>query len=560
MIRDLGGLTENNFDLLVIGGGIYGACIAYEGILRGLSVALIEKADFSSATSANSLKIIHGGLRYLQHGDIKRARESATERRILMRIAPHLVHPIPVLVPLYKNSFGGRGIATLGLKLNDLISFDRNQGIDSHKYIPPGKVISKNECLDMSAGIPDQGLIGGALFYDAQVYNSERLVLAFLQSAAKSGAVIANYVKATSFIKTNNRINGVYAQDMFSEDRFEITAETVINATGPWTNGLQACLNGHSDKTKIKLAKAINLVTKPIFNNYAIGLPSYEDYYDESAIIKRKNRLFFIVPWRGLSLIGTQYIPYQGNPDNFEITENEVLNFVHEFQSAFPAAELDEKHVYFVHGGLVPIDKIEKDTNSIQLSKNFRIYDHEIDKNPGLITVIGVKYTTTRNVAEKVIDKVFFSKGYKPPPSLSAKNPLHGGRIDDFELFIHNAIIGPPFGIKEETLRSLIYNYGFTYSEVIGDSYLEINTHVDLPDWKVILKAEIDYAIKNEMAQTLADVVFRRTELGTAGHPGDEKLKYCVEVFGTKLGWNTEKIHVELQNINNTFYRNTMLS
>ena len=213
MERDPSKLQRNKYDLLVIGGGIYGACVTWDAALRGLSVALVEKGDFASATSANSLKIIHGGLRYLQHGDFKRMRESIRERRTLMEIAPHLVHPLPVLIPTFGHGMQGREVLSLALMINDLIGFDRNRLDDPEKHICRGRVISRRECLELLPGIHKKDLTGGAIFHDAQVYNSERLVLSFIRSAEKAGAELANYVEVTGFIQNSSRHSLVNSRD-----------------------------------------------------------------------------------------------------------------------------------------------------------------------------------------------------------------------------------------------------------------------------------------------------------------------------------------------------------
>ena len=173
MIRNLSQLQGRKFDVLVVGGGIYGVCTAWDAALRGLSVALVEKGDFGSATSSNSLKIIHGGLRYLQHADLKRVRESTAERRTLMRIAPHLVHPMPCLMPTYGHALKGKEAMAVALFLNDLVCFDRNGLSDPQKHIPRGRVISKKECMSLIPGVNERELSGGALWYDCQLYNSE---------------------------------------------------------------------------------------------------------------------------------------------------------------------------------------------------------------------------------------------------------------------------------------------------------------------------------------------------------------------------------------------------
>ncbi|KAF5425645.1 MAG: glycerol-3-phosphate dehydrogenase, partial [Candidatus Methanomarinus sp.] len=190
MERDITRLSKKKYDVLIIGAGIYGAATAWDAASRGLSVALLDKNDFGSKTSFNSQKIIHGGLRYLQHGDFKRVRESACERTSLMRIAPHLVHPMPCLIPIYGQTM--RFIMPLALKTFDLFSYDRNTLKDPQKHIPNSRIVSKAECMQLIPGLMEDGLTGGSIWYDAQAYNTERLVLSFIRSAEKAGADVAN--------------------------------------------------------------------------------------------------------------------------------------------------------------------------------------------------------------------------------------------------------------------------------------------------------------------------------------------------------------------------------
>ncbi|MCG8605140.1 FAD-dependent oxidoreductase, partial [bacterium] len=191
MERNLSKLQASKFDVLIIGAGIYGAWTAWDAAQRGLSVALIDKGDFGAATSSNSLKIVHGGLRYLQHADIKRVRESTAERRTLMRVAPHLIHPMPCVMPTYGHALRGKEVMQTALFLNDLICFDRNRLSDPQKHIPRGRVVSRKECLRLIPGIDETGLSGGALWHDCQLYNSERMLMSILHSAVNVGAVVA---------------------------------------------------------------------------------------------------------------------------------------------------------------------------------------------------------------------------------------------------------------------------------------------------------------------------------------------------------------------------------
>ena len=234
MNRDLARLTEGVYDVLVIGGGIYGLFTAWDASLRGLSVALVEKGDFGQGTSSNTLRIIHGGLRYLQHGNIYRMRRSIHERTVFMRIAPHLVHPIPFLIPTYGHGLRGKEILSLALRMGDFIGWDRNCLSDPQKHLPAGRVLSKHECLKLFPGVNQEGLNGGVVYYDSQMYNSERFILSVARSAYDAGAAIANYAEVTEILQDRDGISAVKAKDGLSGDEFECRARVIVNASGPW--------------------------------------------------------------------------------------------------------------------------------------------------------------------------------------------------------------------------------------------------------------------------------------------------------------------------------------
>ncbi len=538
-------MTHQVYDLLVVGGGMYGACVAWEAASRGLSVALVEKGDFGAATSANSLKIIHGGLRYLQHADFKRMRESIHERSTLMRIAPHLVHPLPILLPTYGFGQQGRMAMMLALALNDLISFDRNQHADRQKYLPRGHTISRRACLDQLPDIDPRGLTGAAIFHDAQVYNSERLVLAFLQSAAAAGAHVANYVEVIGLCRTGKRIQGVTARDAFSGDHLTIQARMVVNTAGPWVRHVDSLAHAQTPASMPYLATAINLITRPLFDTYAVGIASRTTYRDRDSVVARGSRLLFAVPWRDCTMIGTSYVPYTGSPDAFTLAEQDIQAFLDEFNRAYPIARLARDDVRFVHAGLVPITDVDATTGSVRLAKQFQIDDHRQHGIEGLISVVGVKYTTARHVAEQTVDHIFARHNQTGRSSTSAHTPLHGGHIDRFASFQQTAQMHRPHRLTEAQMQQLVYNYGTAYPQVLSympPGTLDTTVYSELD----LIAAETRYAVHNEMACTLADVVFRRTELGTAGFPGHAPLRHCAAVMGQALGWNEARIQQEL--------------
>lgn len=532
MQRNLEALSKQAFDLLVLGGGIQGACVAWEATLRGLSVALIDKSDFGAATSANSLKIIHGGLRYLQTADFSRMRQSIQERQVLMRIAPHLVHPLPVAVPIYGHGLKGREAMFVALKLNDLISCDRNQGLsDPQKHIPPGQIVSRKYCQQLVPGIREQGLTGAALFHDAQVYNSERLTLAFVQSAAQQGAIVANYVKAVGFLQTDNQICGVVAQDTFTGQQFEIQAKAVINTSGPWLNQVLGTLP--YPPSCQPFAKAVNVVLRrPLLETpYAIALKSAPQSTDQKA------RMFFVVPWRGTSMIGTLYSPCDEAPDDWQVSESELQSLLQQINQAYPPAQLTREEIAFVHAGLLPQTGISNSGEPI-LAKRYCIRNHASDGYPGLLSVTGVKYTTARDVAQKVIDYLFHAWGKSVPPSLSKTTPLVDGAIEDIESFVQQAITQNP--LISSMVPDLVYNYGSAYSKIFANRVDSITQAIT---------AQVRYAIKAEMAMTLKDVIFRRTALGSAGVPEIATARLCADVMAQELGWCQARTQTEMQSV-----------
>ena len=554
MKRNLLALTDSVYDLLVVGGGIYGACVARDAAMRGLSVALVEKSDFGAATSANSLKIIHGGLRYLQHADFMRMRESVKEQQVLMRLAPHLVHPLPVLIPTYGHWLQGKEALALALLANHWISFDRERLVRPQSYLPRGRVISKSEVLQLAPGIRQRGLTGGAIFYDAQMSNSERLIFSFLRSAEQAGAQLANYTEVSGFLKEKDAVIGVHARDILTGDQLQIRAKTVVNTCGPWVSSILDSLRGHAtqqSKGQVLFAKAMNVLTRPFFRRHAVGVAGKNRYDDADAVLNKGNRFFFITPWRGFSLIGTAQIAYDGNPEDCKASDEEIGNFLRDVNQAYPAAALKREDIVFIHSGLLPSTGICRTTGDVQVAKHYQIYDHRREGIKGLLSVVGVKYTTARSVAEKVVDHVFESWGQKPPQSPSSYTPLHGGRIEQFESFLRTHIKDRPSSLSEEEMNHLVSNYGSAYQEVLR--YLDAPRATTSGDRCPVLRAEVLHGIRDEMAQKLSDVVFRRTDLGTAGHPGNEVLNFCAEVMGEELGWNQSRTHHELQDVNKIF-------
>jgi glycerol-3-phosphate dehydrogenase len=537
MKRNLESLVSHQFDLLIVGAGIHGALAAWDATLRGLSVALIERGDFGSATSQNSLKIVHGGLRYLQDVNLSRIRTMARERTTWMRIAPHLIHPLDCLMPTQKKISRSRLIMGAALAVNDLLSFDRNRSMDPQKFLKPGSIISKHELSNLLPGYNMDGLTGAALWHDAQIYNSERLLLEFILSAAHEGAQVANYVEATAFLQTANRISGVKARDMFTGQEFEIQAKLVINCAGAWADQL---LGTSSVKSRYATSIAMNLVVDQVWSGIAAGLPS-------RPVDGRPSQVLFFVPWRDKTMIGTGHIPWNNSPDEFKVNEAVIRGFIKEINSAHPSLKLSMEKVHHVTWGFLPVDQKDAQRKTVKLTRDGVVINHQAkDGLSGLISVLGVKYTTARSVAEQAVDLAVRKLNAKTKKCQTRTTPVHSGWIDEFKPFLANALAKTPRGMDEEIVEHLACTYGLDYRHFLNEMNENhaLSERVD-PHLPVTV-SEVLFAIRDEMALTLLDIIQRRTELGSTGLPSMKVLQKCVELMGCEMGWSLDRQQQEI--------------
>lgn len=545
MKRDLAQLSRKEYDLLVIGGGISGVCTAWDAALRGLSVALVEKADFGQATLATTLRVVHGQVPYSGHLNLRRMRRRLRERTVLMRIAPHLVHPFPFLIPTYGH--GGQGIEVLAIAMlaSDLISFDRNQLNDPEKFIPHGRLISRYRCRRILPGLEQNRLTGGAILYGAQIHNSERLTLSFARSAAEAGADMANYAEVVGFSLDGRRVRRANVKDVLTGEEFEVQAKVFANITGPWSNIVLGLMKYRPPERTVIRSKSIQIVAPLLCEKYAFGIRSQHRH---SRALARGERLLFVTPWRGRSLIGASYALYRGDPDDFSITERDIAEFVAEVNAAYPGACLKREDISFWHGGLRPTTHRTILRELPTASPKYEIRDHaRRDHIQGLISVVGAKYSTCRLLAEKVVDLVFRKLGYlHPPRTLTRRKPVFGGRMERFEDYARRALREMPESISENAVRRLIYNYGSEYRRILRYIEEDPGWGETIPGSEDVLKAEVVHGVREEMACRLTDVVMRRTDLGCLGHPGEAALRACADIVAAELGWDEARRNKEL--------------
>lgn len=552
MQRNLKRLSEETYDLLIIGGGVNGLSAAWDASLRGLKVALVEKKDFGAETSSATLKIVHGGLRYLQHLDFIRMRESIRERSTMLRIAPHLVEPFPFLVPTYGHLMQGKEAMTAAVLMNEFMSFDRNRQLsDPARRIPFGRIISKKECLELAPGVEQKGLTGGMIFYDAQMYNSERLTLCFALSAAEKGADLANYVEVTALVREGTRVTGAKAKDLLTGSEFEIRAKVTANMTGPWSDIVMGLLDKPKPDRRVLRSKGIQIVTPRLTDAIALAVPSA--YEDPDAILSRGTRNFFITPWRGVSLVGTTDTVYEGDPDDFRITAKDVADFVEEINQSLPSAKLKPEQVPFAFGGLRPITEKNIDAGS-KVARKYEVNDHTTDLGvEGFFTVIGVKYTTCRFLAEKVVNLAFEKLNRSSPKIMTENTPLAGGKIERFDEFMSRSVAERAPGFDEAMMRHLVRSYGSDLAAITGLAKQDPKLGDRIPGSAEVAKAEIVHAVRQESALHLEDVVLRRTDLGTLGYPGRNALNACADIMGNELRWDAACRQREVQAVEKRF-------
>ena len=530
MRRDLDALIGRTFDVLVVGGGIYGLTIAYDAAQRGLAVALIERADFGSGASFNHLRTIHGGLRYLQTLDIGRSRESVIERRVLATIAPHAVRPLPFALPLYRSITRGVTAMRAGLMLDRLVAYDRNRNLAASHQLPAGRVVS-GDALRRFPGLHRRGVAGAAVWYDYVTTEADRLTFSFAVAAAQHAAVLANHVEAVALLVDGQRAVGVRARDAVSGREIEIGARVTVNATGANVNTL---LDAVGASIRLPMVKAMNLVTGRDAGEAALGGQT------------SGGRSLFLVPWRGRALFGTWQSTSPCRPDDTGIVEADVVSFISQLNEAFPSLDLRPADVTMIHRGIVPAVAA---TGGYSLERHEQVRDHAkhgARAIEGLVSVVGAKYTTARAVAERITDGLFTKLQRQAVACHTATTALPGGDIPDVAAAIASARRDCDFELPSEAMPHLVAAYGLRYRDVLALCADRSDLTARLADDSPVIGAELVWAVRHEMAVTLADAVIRRTPLGALGYPGDMAVDRAADLVGSELGWPVDRRRTEV--------------
>jgi glycerol-3-phosphate dehydrogenase len=533
-------LASEYFDVAVIGGGITGAGVALDAASRGYSVALLEKADFASGTSSRSSKLIHGGLRYLQNFDLGLVREALLERQLMVTLAPHLVRPLPLVVPAFDGARPDR-LVGIGLNMYDVMATpplrgrrstrrsERLAGEAESEWSPARhRTISGSEVVELLPALRDRNPSAGYLFYDCQT-DDVRLVLTVLGEAERFGAICANRVEVTELLQPNGAEAAVKARDHEGGGELTIRADNVVNATGVWADRIRSEeLHSEAEVPRIVPSRGTHVI-----------LSSSELPLAGGAIVPApEGRSIFALPWLGRSLIGTTDNNYEGDIDHVRPAPHDV-DYLLEAINGFFGKSLRSEDLVGAYAGVRPLISSGDSRKSVDISRKAELYE----TSSGLITITGGKLTTWRRMAKIAVDRLVERDG-REAPCRTHEIPL-GQSVDP-------ATLPRVEGVPDECYAPLASRYGHAAEQVLQTAAergeLAQPIVPGLPD----LLAEAAFAARNEQARTVGDVLLRRTRLGlTAGREvcgdGSAIPQRIAETLGSELRWDRDRLALEVE-------------
>ena len=508
-------------DVLVIGGGITGAGIARDAALRGFRTAVVDKGDLGGGTSSLSSRLIHGGIRYLEQGEFRLVFEASHERRVLLGIAPHLVHPLPFLFPVYRGARLPAWKLRAGMWLYDLLAAFHN--VKWHRWL------GRKATQRLEPGLRDKELKGAALYYDAQT-DDARLVIATMRSAAQAGALVANYAEATALLKPDGRVGGATVRDGLTGQASTIRALVVVNAAGPWVDRVRSLDDAGADPL-LRPTKGVHVAVprKRIGHTYAVTLTSPID-----------GRVMFVLPWDDLSYIGTTDSDDDVSPDEVRATADDVVYLLRSANAFFPHARLSSADVVASWAGLRPLLRPPRVVTASAASREHRV----VESPSGLLTIAGGKLTTYRVMARDVVDRVAarlreLDGRPRAPRVPTDRLPLPGGETADLEGLIKAAV---ERGASDRTARHLVARYGSESAAVLNLVDRDRSLGRPIVAGRPTLWAEVAHAVEREMAVRLSDVLVRRLHLFYAtsdqGVPAGSPV---AEWLAEPLGWDATR-------------------
>lgn len=530
MKRNVDALSETQFDLVVIGGGINGASTAREAALRGMKVGLVEAGDFAAGTSSRSSKLIHGGLRYLDQLEFRLVHEARRERRLLRKLAPHLASPVPFLFPIYRGDPYSPLKIRLGLSIYDLLG---NLGAaDRHQ------TLSKEELLQRVPRLQPDGLRAGALYHDS-LTDDARLTIENIVDAAAHGAAVANYAEVRGFMLGTRKgngcptVTGAQVEDRRTGRRFEIASRFWVNATGPWVDYLRALLPGYDGSKTVRLTKGTHIVVPPVAGDFAMF----------AAILPGK-RIFLMMPWHRHGLLGTTDTDYDRDPCQVRPDVADVEYLLRAVNRVL-LQPLETSDVIGAYAGLRAL-AIQPGASPSENTREYRLHQDPWAAN--LITICGGKLTTSRSLGEKLVDHVASSLPGSAPAEWRAhptrSTPLPGGHTEDFESYSRDAADDAVrlFGVPRAAAERIVRTYGTRWQQVLESIRSDRKLADPLPGATDCLGAEVAFAIEQEMAREIDDFLLRRS--GLSWYAADalrEAVPAVAEIFAEQLGWDAAR-------------------
>jgi glycerol-3-phosphate dehydrogenase len=526
----LAAFDQDGFDVVVIGGGITGAGVALDAASRGYSVALVEREDWAAGTSSRSSKLVHGGLRYLQNFDLGLVREALLERALMVNLAPHLVHPLPLLVPGFEGKRPDR-LTGVGLNMYDVMATERlrRRRNQPEEWSPDRhRMISADEVRELLPAVASRNPTGAYLFYDCQT-DDVRLVLTVLGEAERFGAVLANRCEVVSLLEENGRACGVRVDDRLGGRSFEIRADNVINATGVWADRIKGEeLYAEEEVPHIRPSRGTHITLS------AERLP-----LRAGAIVPAGGgRSIFALPWLGRALIGTTDNDYEGSLEHVPPDPADVEYLLDACNSFFDES-LTLADVTGAYAGVRPLISSGDPRKSVDISRKAELYE----TSSGLVTITGGKLTTWRRMAKMAVDRIVEREG-REAPCRTHEIPLGQPATEDDLPVVE--------GVEDDSRRLLAGRYGYAARTVLQlaeeQPGLRARIVPQLPD----LLAEIVIAIRYEQAAAIADVLLRRTRLGLLdarplAAPDSEAARAVAGVMAGELGWDAARIETELE-------------
>ena len=523
----LSGIDEGTFDAVVIGGGMAGAGVARDLALRGASVALFEKGDFASGTSSKSSKLIHGGLRYLELAEFRLVRESLREKKTLERLAPHLVRPLPFLVPVYRGSKRGLITVRIGMWLYDLLT----PGKQTERF----RVVPPVEALALEPSIQAADLRGAGYYFDDLLLFPERLCLENALSAARHGARVHNYCEVEEVTRGPRGLDGVRVRDLLTGQVHTARAPVIVNCAGPWVDRLRELAGVREVGARVlRTTKGIHCLL-PRMTEHAVYLSTADD------------RMIFVIPWRQFSMVGTTDTDFDGDPDRLWATRDEVEYLLGAVRPALPDPRVTLDQVVYTYAGVRPL-AFEEGSSASRVSRDHKVV---VEGDGGrFLSITGTKLTCFRSLAEEVGDRVMRALG-RGVPSRTAELTLDGlddeaGKIEA-RTWMDVSEEMAATGLSRETLEILVETYGRGFARVLALLRKLPDGAERLCPRNPEIVAQLHHAVREEMAVSLQDFLLRRTGIGQSPCLGLD----CFESVGRRMGelaaWSPRRLQAELE-------------